>query len=263
MKALMLQAPRVTELLRKVTFTDVTVEDADALAGRLSLGLAAGDRSRQWPEAGAMEVEDGKTFDLDERLELVLEPDEPLTVTVAAAGGAGGGRPEGPPHPQSAGRVPPAFLGRPLRNTVVGGQAAAAQGLRPRPTYTPRIAGIGVPIYRSPVYAGGVLREPTFLILAAVAPAPLHGYGILQAVEKLSQGRVRLRAGTLYAALDRLVREGSLAVDREEVVDSRLRRYYRITDEGLGVLRRGVEQLEANVSAARGQLALRAEGGPA
>jgi PadR family transcriptional regulator, regulatory protein PadR len=101
----------------------------------------------------------------------------------------------------------------------------------------------------------GVLPEPTFLILAAVAPAPLHGYGIIQAVDRLSGGRVRLRAGTLYAALDRLVGDGSLVVDHEEVVDGRLRRYYRITGDGLAVLRRGVEQLEANASTARGQLA--------
>lgn len=109
----------------------------------------------------------------------------------------------------------------------------------------------------------GVIREPTFLILAAVAPVPLHGYGIIQAVADLSGGRVRLRAGTLYAALDRLVGEGSLVVDREEVVDGRLRRYYRITDAGLDALRRGVEHLEANALAARGQLALRADGGTA
>lgn len=109
----------------------------------------------------------------------------------------------------------------------------------------------------------GVIREPTFLILAAIAPVPLHGYGIIHAVADLSGGRVRLRAGTLYAALDRLVGEGSLVVDREEVVDGRLRRYYRITDAGLDALRRGVEHLEANASAARGQLALRADGGTA
>ncbi len=119
----------------------------------------------------------------------------------------------------------------------------------------------GLAIYRSSVYTVDVLREPTFLILAAVAPLPLHGYGILQSVEELSEGRVRLRAGTLYAALDRLVREGSLVVDREEVVEGRLRRYYRITDNGLEVLRCGVERLEANVTAARGQLALRPDRG--
>ena len=104
-----------------------------------------------------------------------------------------------------------------------------------------------------------VIQEPTFLILAAVAADPLHGYGILRSVEELSEGRVRLRAGTLYAALDRLVREGSLVADREEIVDGRLRRYYRITDGGLDVLRRGVEDLEGNVSAARRQLVRRAE----
>jgi DNA-binding PadR family transcriptional regulator len=104
-----------------------------------------------------------------------------------------------------------------------------------------------------------VLREPTFLILAAVAADPLHGYGILQSVEELSGGRVHLRAGTLYAALDRLVREGALVVDHEQVVEGRLRRYYRITDVGLDVLRRGVEDLAGNVSAARRQLVRRAE----
>ena len=107
-----------------------------------------------------------------------------------------------------------------------------------------------------------MLREPTFLILAAVAPASLHGYGIIRAVERLSDGRARLRAGTLYAALDRLVGEGALAVEREEVVDGRLRRYYAITDAGLDLLRSGVDRIEANAAAARDQLALRA-GGPA
>ncbi|MDX6527106.1 MAG: hypothetical protein QOI43_2617 [Gaiellales bacterium] len=104
-----------------------------------------------------------------------------------------------------------------------------------------------------------VVREPTFLILAAVAADPLHGYGILRSVEQLSGGRVQLRAGTLYAALDRLVREGSLLVDHEEVVDGRLRRYYRITDRGLDALRQGVEDLDANVAAARRQLIRRAQ----
>jgi DNA-binding PadR family transcriptional regulator len=100
-----------------------------------------------------------------------------------------------------------------------------------------------------------MFREQTFLILAAVAPVPLHGYGILKSVEELSGGRVRLRAGTLYAALDRLVGSGSLQVDHEEVVGGRLRRYYRITDDGVEVLRQEVERLEANAAVARGQLA--------
>ena len=79
--------PRRTRVV--VTFAAVTVEDADGLDGRLSLGLAVGGRSRQWPEVGAIEVEDGKTFEVGEYFEQVLEPNEPLTVTVAGAGAGG------------------------------------------------------------------------------------------------------------------------------------------------------------------------------
>lgn len=108
-----------------------------------------------------------------------------------------------------------------------------------------------------------MMREPTFLILAALAPAPLHGYGILQSVAQLSDDRVTLRAGTLYAALDRLLGDGALAVEGEEVVDGRLRKNYRITDEGLALLQANTERLEANSAAARRQLALRASMGVA
>ena len=76
------------------------------------------------------------------------------------------------------------------------------------------------------------MREPTFLILTALTERPLHGYGVKRAVSELSDGKVTLRAGTLYAALDRLVEERLLAVDREEVVDGRHRRYYKLTDAG-------------------------------
>ena len=52
-------------------------------------------------------------------------------------------------------------------------------------------------------------------------------------VAPISEGRVRLRAETLYAALNRLAVEGLVEVDREEVVDTRLRRYYRLTPPGV------------------------------
>lgn len=48
----------------------------------------------------------------------------------------------------------------------------------------------------------------------------------------ISAGRVRLRAGTLFPALDRLRADRLIAVDREEIVDRRLRRYYRLTPAG-------------------------------
>src|ERR1700722_15580935 len=72
------------------------------------------------------------------------------------------------------------------------------------------------------------LREPTFLILTALAAGSQHGYGITTDVAEISGGRVRLRAGSLYAALNRLVLEGLIEFDREEIVDARLRRYYRL-----------------------------------
>ncbi|HSL57060.1 MAG TPA: PadR family transcriptional regulator [Acidimicrobiales bacterium] len=104
-----------------------------------------------------------------------------------------------------------------------------------------------------------MITEPTFLILAAVAPGPLHGYAILREVERLSGGRVRLRAGTLYAAVDRLVEHGELAEAGDEVVDGRLRRYYRLTDAGASLLAAETEVLTANADAARGQLARRGD----
>ena len=70
------------------------------------------------------------------------------------------------------------------------------------------------------------LREPTFLVLTALAADPQHGYAVIEDVARMTGGRVRLRAGTLYAALDRLRTEGLIEVARE-VVPSRLRRYYR------------------------------------
>lgn len=94
------------------------------------------------------------------------------------------------------------------------------------------------------------------MILTALARGPQHGYGIVTDVESLSEGRVRLRAGTLYAALDRLSIEELVEAEREEVVEGRLRRYYRLTTNGREALAAEVERLEANLSAARGRLAL-------
>ncbi|WP_197289515.1 PadR family transcriptional regulator [Saccharothrix sp. NRRL B-16348] len=109
----------------------------------------------------------------------------------------------------------------------------------------------------------GALREPTFLILTALAARPQHGYGILLDVEEISEGRVKLRAGTLYTALDRLSADGWVAVDREQVVDGRLRRYYRLTDEGAARLEIEVQRLRSQTRAAERRLRLRPAGGTA
>lgn len=73
-------------------------------------------------------------------------------------------------------------------------------------------------------------------MLTALAEGRLHGYGIVREVDQLSEGRLRLRAGTLYSALDRLVGEGLVAPAGEEIVEGRLRRYYDLTDDGRSAL---------------------------
>ena len=100
------------------------------------------------------------------------------------------------------------------------------------------------------------LREPTFLILTALAGSPRHGYGIMTDVERLSDGRVKLRAGTLYNALDRLAAEGLIEADREEVVDGRLRRYYRLSPPGGALLAAEVSRLRKNAAVAAARLNL-------
>lgn len=53
----------------------------------------------------------------------------------------------------------------------------------------------------------GALTEAVYYILISLY-SPLHGYGVIQNVEKLSGGRVRLGAGTLYGALNNLLGKG-------------------------------------------------------
>ncbi|GAA0736181.1 hypothetical protein GCM10010199_57050 [Dactylosporangium roseum] len=98
------------------------------------------------------------------------------------------------------------------------------------------------------------MREPTFLILTALADGPRHGYGIVREVEDLSGGRVRLLTGTLYTALDRLTAEGLVEHDHDEEVDGRMRRYYRLTAEGLTALRAETARLRQLTTAAEARL---------
>ncbi|MCP3995484.1 MAG: PadR family transcriptional regulator [bacterium] len=93
------------------------------------------------------------------------------------------------------------------------------------------------------------MREPTYFILTALLDGPLHGYGIIKHAEDLSDGRVRLAAGTLYGALDRLVETGDIEVDSEAEVNGRRRRYYRITKKGEGAVAAEVRRMQAAIAA--------------
>lgn len=98
------------------------------------------------------------------------------------------------------------------------------------------------------------MREPTFLVLTALTGVPQHGYAVIEDVARITDGRVRLRAGTLYAVLDRLRLDGLIEVDREEVVRSRLRRYYRLTGLGETRLAEETARLRQQATVAEGRL---------
>jgi DNA-binding PadR family transcriptional regulator len=102
------------------------------------------------------------------------------------------------------------------------------------------------------------MREPTFFVLASLANGRKHGYGIIKDAEELSDGRVRLRVGTLYAALDRLQTEGLVSTAGDEVVAGRLRRYFELTDRGAESLMAEAERQAANAERARERLTKRA-----
>jgi DNA-binding PadR family transcriptional regulator len=107
------------------------------------------------------------------------------------------------------------------------------------------------------------MREPTFLVLTALAETPQHGYAVIEDVARITDGRVRLRAGTLYAALDRLRTEGLIEVDREEVVQSRLRRYYKLTALGEKRLAAEAARLRRQTTVAEQRLGTRLGGATA
>src|ERR1700712_3569173 len=82
------------------------------------------------------------------------------------------------------------------------------------------------------------LPAATFHILLAVAQDDLHGYAIIQDVERRTDGELRLSAGTLYRSIQRMLEQGLLRETRERPapeLDDERRRYYRITPFGSAV----------------------------
>ncbi|MFC4242675.1 PadR family transcriptional regulator [Gryllotalpicola reticulitermitis] len=101
------------------------------------------------------------------------------------------------------------------------------------------------------------LRDPALSILAVLAGGRRHGYAILKEAEQLSGGRVVLKVSSLYAALDRLEKDGLVERAGDEIADGRLRRFFTLTDVGADALRREAEHMEAQAKVTRERLALR------
>lgn len=84
------------------------------------------------------------------------------------------------------------------------------------------------------------LTEAVYYILLSL-DQPLHGYGIMQNAERLSGGRVRLAAGTLYGALNTLLEKGWIrAMDESE---SSRKKEYVMTELGREAVRREILRL--------------------
>jgi len=71
----------------------------------------------------------------------------------------------------------------------------------------------------------------------------MYGYEITQKVKEITQGEMNLTEGALYPALHKLEAEGHLVAESERV-EGRIRKYYKLTDDGQNILKERLEELE-------------------
>lgn len=85
------------------------------------------------------------------------------------------------------------------------------------------------------------LTEAVYYILLSLIN-PMHGYGIMQNVEQLSNGRVKLAAGTLYGAINTLLEKEWIIAFSEE--NNGRKKEYIITDKGKERLYSEIDRLK-------------------
>ncbi len=104
-----------------------------------------------------------------------------------------------------------------------------------------------------PVESLPPLKAAWFHILLALGEEPLHGYGIREAVEGRTGGRVRLWPANLYGSIKEMGELDLLEAleETEQPVDDQRRQYYRLTARGRELLRREADRLQSLVDAAR------------
>ncbi|MDT8716772.1 PadR family transcriptional regulator [Clostridium sp. 19966] len=78
------------------------------------------------------------------------------------------------------------------------------------------------------------LTEATYYILISLTE-PLHGYAIMQKVDDMTEGKVKLGPGTLYGAIGKLVKQGFI-IEAAEDDDEGRRKSYRLTELGKMVI---------------------------
>ncbi|MCL6442167.1 MAG: PadR family transcriptional regulator [Alicyclobacillus sp.] len=95
----------------------------------------------------------------------------------------------------------------------------------------------------------GRFSDASFFILSSLATGPKHGYAMMEDILEFSG--TQLEPGTLYGAITRLERHGWI----EALPTEDRRRPYRITAEGITVLRKQVATLEQVTSVGKKRLA--------
>lgn len=83
------------------------------------------------------------------------------------------------------------------------------------------------------------MTETGFYILLCLK-RPNHGYGIVQQVDRITDGEIRLTPGTMYGSLSKMEKDGLIRFVREE----EKRKIYRITDLGEQVLELEMKRIE-------------------
>jgi len=70
------------------------------------------------------------------------------------------------------------------------------------------------------------------LILKTLTLEPMHGWGISQRIQQISQDSLQVQQGSLYPALHRLEQQGGIAAEWGASENNRKAKYYRLTDSG-------------------------------
>jgi PadR family transcriptional regulator, regulatory protein PadR len=88
------------------------------------------------------------------------------------------------------------------------------------------------------------------LILRTLSVQPMHGYGMAQHLQRVSDDVIRVEEGTLYPALQRMRQKGWIRAEWAQTPNNQRARYYTITAAGrrrLGEQETGFEELMAAV----------------
>ena len=88
------------------------------------------------------------------------------------------------------------------------------------------------------------------LILRSLARlGPMHGYGIAQFIQQMSDDVLQVEEGSLYPALQRMLIKGWVAAEWKQSDNNRRARYYRLTPEGRKQMTREVDEFERVMAA--------------